>query len=393
MRLFVKTVIWVLALALLAYGGFRTYWLVQERRALAEKDKKGTDIVGVAVQRIGTTTLVRTVPVTGEVEALAVVDVVPKVTGRLDQLRLPDGTLIEEAVVVHKGQPIAVIEHSALDAAVQTANAAVGVAKASYQRAEVNLTDRRREKTRWENLYKEGSATEQQRDQAVTAYDRAAAELELTRAQISQAEASLRQAQVNLDEATIEAPISGVVTEKWVDEGDMVGPGLRLARIEQIDTVKVVGGVSERHIGALAAGKTTARLTVDAYPDEQFDGVVSRVGPGVDRVTRTVEIEVRVSNIEHRLKPGMFARLDLVLERKENVTVVSDTALLRQGPEVYAYVVNGSAAHRTVLKLGLSQGVLHEVVDGLSPGDLVVVRGQHMLEDGTEVEIVEEEPQ
>jgi len=378
MKPVLKVVIWVMIVALLGYGGYRTYLLVQERVKLPEKNETRQDIVTVAVERIGTGTLVSAIPVTGEVKALAVVDVVPKVTGRLERLRLPDGTLVEEGVVVNKGEVIVIIEHSAQQAAVQTANAAVDVAKASYQRAEVNLTDRRREKNRWENLYKEGSATEQQRDQAVTAYERAVAELGFAEAQIAQAEASLRQAQVNLDEATIEAPLSGVVTRKLVDEGDMLGPGVALLRIEQIDTVKIVGGVSEQHIGTLAAGKTVAQLAVDAYPDEEFRGVVSRVGPGVDRVTRTVEVEVRVANVEQRLKPGMFVRLNLELDRRENVTVVSDTALLRQGPEVYTYVVIGSVARRRILRLGLSQGT-H--------------RGQHMVQDGTELEILEEERQ
>jgi len=130
---------------------------------------------------------------------------------------------------------------------------------------------------------------------------------------------------------------------------------------------------------------------VDTYSEREFDGVVYRTGPNISRMTRTAEVEIRIPNPDHLLKPGMFVRLCLDLERKENVTVVPDAAMLRQGSEVFVYVVNGSKAYRRVLKLGISEGDRYEVVEGLELGDLVVVKGQHMLEDESEVTIAEED--
>jgi membrane fusion protein (multidrug efflux system) len=435
MKRVMKGLVWVLVLGAVGYGVLHTYRMVQERRKLAMPGKERRGAPRVAVQRVQTATLINRVYLTGEVEALAVVDVVPKITGGLERLRLPNGELIEEGAMVNQGQVIAVIEHSALKAAVESAEAAlahakvhakpevieskiveaeasVGAARAQLAELEANLRNLRKEKNRMVELHKAGFATEQMRDTAVTAVqaavkkrgalraqvDRAEAVLALVRAQtrelaeaeVAQARATLRQAQVHLDEATIEAPISGVIGRKDVDEGDMVGPTKPLVRIEDMDTVKVVGGVSERYLSALVAGKTTARLAVDAYPGEEFEGVVYRAGPDVDRQTRTMQVEVRIANPDHRLKPGMFARLEVILERRENVTVVSDSALLRQGPEVYVYVVNDAKTHRRPVKLGLQQGVYHEVIEGLKPGEFVIMRGQHMVQDGDSVITIEE---
>ena len=183
--------------------------------------------------------------------------------------------------------------------------------------------------------------------------------------------------------------MGGIVSKKYVDEGNMVGTTTPLVRIVQIDAVEITGGVSERHLAALVSGKTAARITVDAYPGEKFDGVVSKVFPEVDPQTRTAEVQIRTANPDHRLKPGMFARIRLRLRRRENVPIVPDAALLHHGEEVCAYVVNGSKARRRVLRLGLAEGERHEVLEGLRPGDLVVIRGQHMLQDGDNVELVE----
>jgi multidrug efflux pump subunit AcrA (membrane-fusion protein) len=435
MKRVTKGLVWVLVLGALGYGVLHAYRMVQERKKLAMPGEKIPGAPMVAVHRVQTATLINSVSLTGEVEALARVDVVPKITGRLERLRLPNGELIEEGTVVNQGQVIAVIEHSALEAAVESAEASlahekvhakpevieskimeaeasVGAARAQLAELEANLRNLEKEKNRMVQLYKAGFATEQMRDTAVTAFqaavkkrealraqvDRAEAVLalvrtqtqELAEAEVAQARATLHQAQVNLDEATIEAPISGLISRKQIDEGDMVGPTKPLVTIVDMDKVKVVGGVSECHLSALVAGKTTARLAVDTYPGEQFEGVVHRVGPDVDRQTRTMEVEVRIPNPDHRLKPGMFARLEVILERRENVTVVSDAALVRQGPEVYVYAVNNAKAQRCPVKLGLQQGVYHEVIGGLTPGDFVIVRGQHMVQDGDSVIMIEE---
>jgi len=437
MRRTTKLVLWILVLALAGYGGLRTYLTVQARRVQASGGTDMGEAPRVTVRRVTTDTLVDSVSLTGDIEALTSVDVVPEVSGRLERLRLPDGTLLDEGVPVRAGEVIAVIEHAALAAAVQSAQAAlvrarvqakpeviaatiheaeaaVAAVKAQQGELAANLRNLERDKDRKIRLCEQGSCTEQMRDNAVTAYEaaseqqkaleaqlkRAEAGLALAQAQTAElaaagvalAEAAVKQAQVMLDQATIEAPVSGVIGKKWCEEGDMVGPGKVLARIVQIDTVKGVGGIGERHLSALAVGTTAVQVTVDAYPGEKFDGVVHLIGAEVDRATRTVKVEGRIVNADHRLKPGMFARIKVIVGRKPNVVVVPDMALMREGSRVWVYVVEAGRARRRALRLGFTEGVRHEVLEGLSAGDRVMVRGQRTVRDGSEVVVEEGSP-
>jgi multidrug efflux pump subunit AcrA (membrane-fusion protein) len=435
MKRALKSLAALIVLAIIGYGAVQTYRKVQERKQLARGVAGSQEPPTVAVQPVQTATLINTTSVTGEIEPLAEVEVIPKVTGKLERLRLPSGQLIEKGTVVKKGEVIAVIERGALEAAVKAAQAALlrakiqakpevvegqirqahaaaRAAKAQLADLEKTLRDLANDKDRATSLSREGVISAQMRDKAVTAHeaalekakalradvDRAEATVVLAEAQtresaeaaVAGADAALQQAQVALDEATIAAPISGVVCMKHVDEGDMVGPMTPLVQIMDVDTVKVTGGISERHFSALVPGKTKARVRVDAYPGEEFEGTVHQVSPSIDRLTRTVGVEIRIPNPTGRLKPGMFARLDLILQRRENVAVVPDSALLRAGEETFVYVVNNSVAHRGVLKLGLAEGPRHEVLEGVKPGELIVVKGQHMLKDGDSVKVVEE---
>jgi len=388
MRKYTKALIWVVVLAGVLYGGYRGLRAVQARRAAvsasSEEESAGPVKVAVVPVRVGKIT--RSVWVTGEVQALNTVDVIPEVTGKLERLRLPDGTLIEEGVSVRKGEGVAVIERRRYETATRTAEASVLVAKASFERAKVNRADAQREKDRWTRLIADGAGTQQQLDQVVTAFERAQAELTLAEAQIRQAEAALAQAQVNLDEATIEAPFSGVVSRKYVDEGAFVGPTTPLFRLVDIRQVEITGGVADRHYPRLEIGKTRAEVEVDAYVGEKFSGCVSRLRPELDRVTRTIAVTLCVPNDDARLKPGMYARIRLILEEHDQVSLVPDEALVTYGGETRVYVVNANKASLRKVRIGLEEGNLNEVLEGLQPGENVVVSGKEMLRDGAPVE-------
>lgn len=342
---------------------------------------KGTDndkqaaTLKVVTQTIGTAKLDETIPVTGSFEPLISVEIVPEISGQLQQLQLANGTPVDVGVVVKEGEVIAAINHDIYLARLAECQAALEAGK-------IALADAEREKNRMVKLFEGGSATEQARDKAVTTADLAAA-------QLKQAQAALEMAKVNVDKATIESPLSGVVAQKYVDHGNMVGPSTPLVRIVQIDTLKVRGGVSERYLPQLVSGKTPVNIKTDAYPQDEFEGMVYKVGVAVDTVTRTGEVEIRVPNTDGKLKPGMFARMTIMVSQKECV-VVPDSALVREADQTYVFVVNANVARRCSVKLGVWQGQLHEVMNGVSPGDVVVTHGQTQLKDGQAVEIVQE---
>jgi len=368
-------------------------WSVYEGR-LSDKAATASDIddgpLKVVAEPVGVLDIVETVAITGTIEPLVSVEVIPEVSGRLERLSLSNGTTIEVGVSVKAKEVIAVLERDLLDAAVHQAQAALQTAKANLEAGKVTFEDAKREKKRIENLYQAGAVPEQQYDAARTAYERAKAGLLVADANVKQAEAALAHAMVTLNKATIEAPITGVISKKYVDEGDMVGPGKPLLRIVQIETVKVIGGVAERYLRQLEPDRTKVTVKTDAYPEDEFQGTVYRLGVAVDPVTRTGEVEIRVPNPDMRLKPGMFARMTIVLQERQNVVVVPDSALIREQDRVYVFVANSGKAHRREIKLGLLQSEYYEVLEGLSPSELVITRGHRQIEDGQAVEVIQE---
>lgn len=329
----------------------------------------------VVTQTISTAKLDEIIPVTGNFEPLICVEIVPEISGQLQLLQLADGAPVDIGVAVKEGEVIAVINHD-------TYLAQLAECQAALEASKVALAEAEREKKRMTALHEGGSATQQNKDKAITAADLAAARLK-------QAQAALDMAKVNVDKATIKAPVTGIVSQKYVDEGNMVGPSTPLVQIVQISTLKVIGGVSERYLPLLVAGKTAVNIKTDAYPQDTFDGMVYKVGVAVDPITRTSDVEIRVPNPDGKLKPGMFARMTMDVRQKECV-IVPDSALIREADQTYVFVVKDNTARRRRIKLGIWQGQWHEVLDGVSLGDSVVTHGQTLLKNGQIVELVQE---
>ncbi len=441
----VTSVIVVLVLAAVGGAAWYIHGLVQERQAAARREEtpEGPPTVTVAAVQRGT--LERLAAATGEVEALQTVDIVPETAGRLEKLRLPDGTLVEEGVTIRPDEEgelpvIAVVEHETLRAAVDTAGArvasseamvkaarktaasaraavdqaesAVEVAEAGVRMATVELADAKREHERYRRLHEEGAATQRQLDQQKTRREaaeaarakaqaqasqarsgvqHARARAEQAEAQVASAEAGLtearsllREAELRLDDAFVRAQIAGVVTRKYVDEGNHISDA-PVVQIGRLETVKIIGGVSERHLRYLRRGETEAVIRVDAWPDREFSGTVYLVGQTVDPATRMVEVEVRIDNPELRLRPGMFARVRFLLERRRDVPIIPETAVSTVGGQTHVYVVEDGKARRRGVTLGLNEGERHEVLEGLAAGEKVVTQGQAQIQDGMEV--------
>ncbi|MBN2456479.1 MAG: efflux RND transporter periplasmic adaptor subunit [Sedimentisphaerales bacterium] len=333
----------------------------------------------VKAEAVTTAQLAETIPVTGSFQALTSVEIVPEITGQLQRLRLADNTLVDVGVAVKAGEVIAVIDHDIYLAQLAESQAALEAGK-------VALADAEREKKRIIRLFEGGSATEQNKDKAVTA-------AQLAAASVKQAEAALARIKVTLDKATIESPITAVVSKKYVDEGNLVGPSTPLIKIVQVDTLKVIGSVSERHLPKLQSGKTEVKIKTDAYPEDTFQGLVHRVGVAVDPLTRTAEVEIRLPNPAGKLKPGMYARMTIFASQKDNALILPESALIRELGEVFVFVVNGNKVNLRNIELGLPQGQYWELIQGLSAGDVVVTHGKMQLKDGQDVEVVQEKQQ
>jgi RND family efflux transporter, MFP subunit len=188
---------------------------------------------------------------------------------------------------------------------------------------------------------------------------------------------------------TLHSPITGVVTARNYDSGDMFNMGQPLYVIEQIRPVKIKVSVSEELYTKIKKGMIVD-VNLDVYPNETFKGKVSIIYPTIDVATRTFPVEIIVDNSNEKIRPGMFARVTFSYGQKNNV-VVPDMAIVKQtgSGDRYVYVIeNGKVVFKKV-ELGRRLDTEYEIVSGLTTGDEVVVEGQSRLNNGDEVEVIE----
>ncbi|MBW2311727.1 MAG: efflux RND transporter periplasmic adaptor subunit [Deltaproteobacteria bacterium] len=364
--------------------------------------------VPVSTVKVGLRTIESTLELKGSVKPFAEVTVFSKVTGVIEKL------LVEKGDRVKKGDVIAVVEHSSELAqrkqlvaqvesarvAVRQAEAAVRIAEASLSQAEAQLENAILEKNRAENLLKDKSMPRQRYDAVMAQFKVARAGKALAEANIASAReavfqskaglaratAALEQLDVRIADFTIRAPISGVISGRFVDEGAMDNPRLPIVAITNMDILKVISQVTETDVARIRKG-ARAIVSVDAYPHDQFQGTIAIVNPTLDPKSHTMGFEIYIKDNKALLKPGMFARITLHLGMRKVLALPRECLLQVPGTGVYyAFVVeNGVAKKRPDIKLGIRKGDLVEVRSGLVKGDDVVISGQGLLKTGTPV--------
>lgn len=185
------------------------------------------------------------------------------------------------------------------------------------------------------------------------------------------------------------APISGVVTARNYDNGDMYG-GQPILTIEQTSNVKLKVNISEVHYKEIKRGMSID-VELEAYPGEQFTGKVSIINPNVDPVTHTFPVEITLSNPSQKVRPGMFARATVNFGNETHV-VIPDEALVKQigAGDRYVYVYNPTKSTVSYNKVELGKHIddKYEIISGVSDGDQVVIAGQSRLNNGKKVKVV-----
>jgi len=202
------------------------------------------------------------------------------------------------------------------------------------------------------------------------------------------AKANLALAQARLEKASIAAPFSGIVGLRAVSAGAYVTPGDRLVGLADIDPIKVDFRVPELVLSSLRVGQVI-HLTVDAIPGKTFEGKIYAIDPTVDVNGRAVRLRARIANPDRLLFPGLFARVQIVIERRENAVLVPESAVFSRGHERLVYRVVDGRAVLTKIELGQRRPGEVEVTDGLGHDAMVVTAGHQKLRDGARVEIVD----
>lgn len=223
-------------------------------------------------------------------------------------------------------------------------------------------------------------------EQANVAKDTSTWEKDLAQADaaVKKAQASLELAQQRLDESVIKAPISGTITERFLDKGGMASTTKPFVNIVNMDVVKITAKVPERELGSIKQGQK-AIVKPDAYPDEEFTGKLVNISPIIDRTSQTCDIEVEVSNPNQRLKPGMFTRVELTVSENKVALVIPADSFIKESEDNYVFVADKGKAIKKKVTLGISDGIKIEVISGLNLGEQLIIVGQSSLKDGMSV--------
>ena len=302
----------------------------------------------VKVQTVSEQPVDQLTELTGNIEAYRVNYIAPTIPGRIDNI------LVEVGNRVSSGQLL------------------VQMDRTNLVQAQLQLTNAERELGRVEELFKSGSATQQQLDQLTSQVD------------------VLRETVRNLVENTeLHSPIDGVVTARTFDAKNIFGGAQPILTVMQMSPVKVMVNISEIHFPQVKTGMEV-RVRLDVYSDKNFTGRINIIYPTIDQLSRTFRAEVTISNADMAIRPGMFARVELNFGTLDHV-VVPDLAVIKQpGTNTrYVFTVENGVARRRELELGRLMGDSYEVSSGIEPGAQVVIAGQSRLLDQTPVRIVD----
>ncbi len=282
------------------------------------------------------------------VQAFAVNNIAPQSGGRIQKIN------VEVGDYVGKGQVLAEMDRVQLD------------------QAKLRLSNAETELGRLKQLYEQGGLAQS---------DYEAAELNY---KVSKSTYD------NLVENTIlRSPITGVVTARYYDRGDMYGMASPIFTVQQITPVKILVGISEGDYTKVSKGDKVT-LSVDALPGKTFSGTIKRIYPTIDPMTHTVNVEVQVPNTDRQLRPGMYAKVNVTFGHNRSI-VVPDAAVVRlQGSgQRNVFVVEDGIAVQKEVSLGRHFDGQYEILSGLEEGEQVVVKGGSALRNGAQVEVIE----
>jgi membrane fusion protein (multidrug efflux system) len=301
---------------------------------------------------------VEVMAVSEEVEALGTlaadesVVIAPEIAGRVVALGFKEGEPVKA------GQALVNLDTAILDAELKQAQADLGLARDTNERLR--------------SLVARGSGTQ-------VALDESAAKLASSEARVQLAKAKLAQ-------STIVAPFNGVVGLRSVGVGDFVSVGKQLITLTSIDPIKIDFRVPEIYLSRLKTGQSVQML-VDAVPDRKFQGQIYAIDPVVDVNGRAIRLRANIPNADLALKPGLFARLAITVDQRENAILVPEMAVVPDAVGKMVYVVDKGKARRVSVELGKRLPGKVEIVSGLKPDMQVITAGQMRLRDGAIIAI------
>ncbi|MGO4406726.1 efflux RND transporter periplasmic adaptor subunit [Bosea sp. RAF48] len=350
-----KRFVLLVVVAALAGGGSYAY---RNQRAGTQQAQasavSGPRAVPVEVASVETMTVNEEVEALGTLAADESVIIASEIAGRVVALGFKEGERVKA------GQDLVKLDTAILDAELKQALADLGLARDTNERLRA--------------LVQRGSGTQVALDEST--------------ARLASSEARVQLAKAKLAQSTIVAPFSGVVGLRSVGIGDYVSVGKPLIVLTSIDPIKVDFRVPEIYLSRVKVGQPV-QVRVDAVPDRTFTGQIFAIDPVVDVNGRAIRLRANVPNGDLALKPGLFARLSITVDQRENAMIIPEMAVVPDGVGKMIYVAENGKARRVAVELGKRLPGKVEVVSGLKPGMQIITAGQMRLRDGSTISIKE----
>lgn len=330
--------------------------------------------------------IVESVNATGTVNAIITVNVGTQVSGTIMKLYADYNSHVK------RGQVIALIDPTIIEAQVEQARANLFAARANLSKSEVAVKDTKRTFERNRELVKKNLIAQGDLDTAETNYDSAAAQVEVSKAQVQQSLAALRLAETNLKYTKIISPVNGIVVSRNVDVGQTVAASFTTPTLymiaEDLTKMQIDTNVNEADIGKIKTGQDVV-FTVDAYPDRNFRGRVSQVrnAPIIVQNVVTYDVVIQVDNSDMKLKPGMTANSSIITTRKSDVLKILNSALRFKYSDKSAgkpegkgsggsgvWINDNGTPKRMKIKTGITDGTYTELLsENLKEGQEIIV--------------------
>jgi RND family efflux transporter MFP subunit len=316
--------------------------------------------------------LFRKLSFTGDILPIQQASIYSRVSGNIEKIYVDIGDYVQ------KGKVLANIDQTIY---VQNTRQTESV----YKQSLATLANNKITYERNQQLYERGLLAKSDLDNSKTAVD-------VAQAQTDAAQANYKNAQTQLTYCRITAPFSGYVIKRLLDPGTYITANAPTSNstifvLAEIDKLKVLVNILEKDLPQLANIKE-AQVTTDAYPEEIFPANVRAMSESFDLSTRTMPTEVDIQNRNQLLKPGMFAKIDLILEEKDSALVLPVETLLQDDQGKYVYTLNkDTVVNKRYVQIGIEENNKDEIVSGISDQDKIVTVGQQLIKDGMKVRI------
>jgi len=375
--------------------------------------------ISVETQEIKPVAIEQYVNVSTKVAAGNEVSVIPKVGGTVEKVYVNLGDTVKAGDVLFE------IDDTNLRLAAEQAAASLSSAQASYDMNiganlentvtqlqasvdsyEIQYSDLLRDLENTKALYEAGAASKQTLDTLQSSADKLKLQLETTKenlrltrektvdgtkksaqAALTQAQLALESAQTQLGHTRVKAEIDGVISSCNVTAGSTVGTQGAVMTIVNTDKLKFTFNISDDYINRVLAG-SKAYITISAASEAPYEGTITYISPAADSTTMLYPVEIHIDKTDDKIKPGMFAALKLVVDKRENTVSVPLNAVIEKGDEKFVYIVDeNNIAHKRSVETGIRNDKNIEITSGVQNGEKVVVTGQSFLSDGSTVSV------